>query len=92
MRKPTHSEVNILAIAGAVGLFVGIQWAGDDIRPRGASVDGPVRSELLARGNVYYRNCDAARSAGVAPLRRGDAGYRPPLDRDDDGIACEPYR
>lgn len=38
---------------------------------------------------VYYRNCAEARAAGVAPLRRGDPGYAPHLDRDNDGIACE---
>ncbi|MBF6453061.1 excalibur calcium-binding domain-containing protein [Nocardia cyriacigeorgica] len=38
---------------------------------------------------VYYKNCDAARDAGVAPLHRGDPGYAPHLDRDNDGIACE---
>ncbi|WP_406207683.1 excalibur calcium-binding domain-containing protein [Kitasatospora sp. NBC_01560] len=37
----------------------------------------------------YYANCTAARSAGAAPLHRGDAGYRPALDRDGDGVACE---
>lgn len=37
----------------------------------------------------YYRNCAAARAAGAAPLHRGDLGYRPGLDRDSDGIACE---
>ena len=41
---------------------------------------------------AYYPNCTAARRAGAAPLYRGDPGYRPPLDRDQDGIACEPYR
>lgn len=41
---------------------------------------------------AYYPNCDAARAAGVAPLRRGQPGYRPGLDRDGDGIACEPRR
>jgi hypothetical protein len=40
-------------------------------------------------GSVYYKNCDAARAAGAAPLHRGDPGYRPGLDRDDDGVACE---
>ncbi len=39
--------------------------------------------------SVYYPNCAAARAAGVAPLHRGDPGYRPGLDRDGDGIACE---
>jgi hypothetical protein len=41
---------------------------------------------------VHYRNCDAARRAGAAPIRTGEPGYRPELDRDNDGIACEPYR
>lgn len=39
--------------------------------------------------NVYYANCDAARAAGHAPLYRGQLGYRPALDRDGDGVACE---
>ena len=41
---------------------------------------------------AYYRNCDEARAAGVAPLRYGEPGYRVNLDRDGDGVACEPYR
>lgn len=40
---------------------------------------------------TWYRNCAQARAAGVAPLHRDEAGYRPALDADDDGIACEPY-
>ncbi|MFD7018304.1 excalibur calcium-binding domain-containing protein [Streptomyces sp. NPDC059161] len=39
--------------------------------------------------SVYYKNCAAARAAGVAPLHRGDPGYDSHLDRDGDGIACE---
>lgn len=39
--------------------------------------------------DVYYPNCAAARAAGAAPLYRGQPGYRPQLDRDGDGIACE---
>ena len=42
--------------------------------------------------SVYYRNCDAARAAGAAPIYRGQPGYREGLDGDSDGIACEPYR
>lgn len=38
---------------------------------------------------VYYANCSAAKAAGAAPLYRGNPGYRPALDRDGDGIACE---
>jgi hypothetical protein len=36
-----------------------------------------------------YANCAAARAAGAAPVRRGDPGYGPHLDRDGDGVGCE---
>jgi len=40
-----------------------------------------------------FRNCNAARAAGAAPVYRGGPGYGPHLDRDSDGIGCEPiYR
>jgi len=39
-----------------------------------------------------FPNCAAARAAGAAPIRVGEPGYGPHLDRDGDGIACEPYR
>lgn len=40
-------------------------------------------------GGTYYRNCSEVRAASKAPLRRGEPGYAPHLDRDGDGIACE---
>lgn len=51
-----------------------------------ASSSGPVTSGGDA---VTYDNCTAARAAGAAPLRRGEPGYRPGLDGDGDGTACE---
>ncbi|SEE11936.1 excalibur calcium-binding domain-containing protein [Ruania alba] len=42
-----------------------------------------------APSSVYYRNCDAARAAGAAPVRVGDPGYGTHLDRDRDGVGCE---
>lgn len=41
--------------------------------------------------SVYYNSCREAREAGAAPLSRGEPGYRPGLDADGDGEACEPY-
>lgn len=38
-----------------------------------------------------YINCDEARSSDDAPLYRGDPGYGDHLDRDGDGVACEPW-
>lgn len=40
-------------------------------------------------GSAYYKNCSAARAAGVTPLYAGDPGYSSKLDRDGDGVACE---
>ncbi|MFE1366958.1 excalibur calcium-binding domain-containing protein [Streptomyces anulatus] len=40
---------------------------------------------------AYYENCDAARAAGAAPVEEGDPGYAPHLDRDGDGVGCEPW-
>jgi hypothetical protein len=39
--------------------------------------------------DVYYPNCAAARQTGAAPIHRRQPGYRPGLDGDGDGIACE---
>jgi hypothetical protein len=49
------------------------------------STAAPTRSNPA----VYYRSCEAAQAAGVAPLRTGDPGYRIGLDPDGDGVACE---
>jgi hypothetical protein len=49
----------------------------------------PTTAPPATTAGVYYANCTAARAAGAAPIYRGDPGYRPALDRDDDGIACE---
>ncbi|WP_328738311.1 excalibur calcium-binding domain-containing protein [Streptomyces erythrochromogenes] len=32
-----------------------------------------------------------AGAAGAVPLERGGNGYRDALDRDGDGVACDPY-
>jgi len=39
--------------------------------------------------SVSYPNCAAVKAAGKSPLLRGQPGYRPGLDRDGDGRACE---
>lgn len=44
---------------------------------------------VVGGAGTYYQNCDAARAAGKAPVRRGDPGYDSHLDRDGDGVACE---
>jgi len=51
-----------------------------------------VLSLLSAESLSAPRNCSEARARGLAPARRGQPGYAPWLDADNDGIACEPYR
>ena len=54
---------------------------------------GAARSTPAARrASGAFVNCAAARAAGAAPVYRGQPGYGPHLDRDNDGIGCEPYR
>jgi Excalibur calcium-binding domain len=67
----------------------GIAEAQSSRRPQ--SAEQPTRAPELMRGGAF-RNCDAARAAGAAPVRRGEPGYGPHLDRDGDGVGCEPYR
>jgi hypothetical protein len=49
----------------------------------------PVTPAASAPSSVYYANCTEAKAAGAAPLYAGQPGYRKPLDRDGDGVACE---
>jgi hypothetical protein len=57
----------------------------------GAARNGSTVSRTLGARSTGgpFRNCTEARAAGAAPVRRGDPGYGPHLDRDNDGIGCE---
>ena len=37
-----------------------------------------------------FKNCKEAKAAGATPIRAGEPGYGPHLDKDGDGVACEP--
>lgn len=58
----------------------GTERSGPAIAKPAAPVGGAATS---------YRNCDAVRAAGRAPIRTGDPGYSRNLDRDGDGVGCE---
>ena len=40
--------------------------------------------------SVYYKNCDEAHADGRYSIPSSDPAYRPDLDLDGDGLACEP--
>jgi hypothetical protein len=57
---------------------------------RYATANGsPAMSKI--QNSAYYPNCAAVRAAGAAPIYLGQPAYRPQLDADRDGIACEQY-
>lgn len=45
-----------------------------------------------AASGPHFKNCKEARAAGYSHMRRGQPGYAPHLDRDNDGIACDKHR
>ncbi|MEA3009821.1 MAG: hypothetical protein QOJ91_1513 [Sphingomonadales bacterium] len=59
-------------------------------RPPAATIVSAVRP--AGRAWVYFPGCNEVRAAGLAPLYRGEPGYRVEMDGDRDGIACEPHR
>jgi len=51
----------------------------------------PIDEDEPSEDDVYYENCSEARADGAESIRKGEPGYREELDRDGDGIACEPW-
>ncbi|WP_082043770.1 excalibur calcium-binding domain-containing protein [Mobilicoccus massiliensis] len=60
-----------------------------DSRDAWADYSDEAQDPPVDEPGASYGNCSEARAAGVTPLHRGDPGYAPHLDRDDDGVACE---
>jgi hypothetical protein len=54
-----------------------------------AASTSQVLSAVSSNSRREFANCSQARAAGAAPVRRGDPGYGPHLDRDGDGVGCE---
>lgn len=85
LRRFAERVAAVLAIAAFVyaGLYL--------VSHFNEAMDLAAQSRSVGK-SVYYPSCAAARAAGAAPITIGHPGYRPELDADNDGIACEPYR
>lgn len=92
-RRSQSGVMGVMAAAALVGAGAGAVVAndGDLAAVREWAADAGIVRKSIPQPGAYYRNCDAARAAGVAPIYRGEPGYRTPLDADGDNIACEPY-
>lgn len=75
------------AAAAAVAQREAAVAAAPAARPPASS--GAAGSDAAGVVTGAFQNCDAARAAGAAPVLRGEPGYGPHLDRDDDGVGCE---
>src|SRR5690242_9873227 len=77
-RAARTSAAELLGAALLIGLSIGAVLAA-------AANTGPryVR-QFAPPAGAYYPGCNAARAAGVAPLYRGEPGYRPEMDGDGD--------
>jgi hypothetical protein len=78
---------DILIPAVMLGGIAGYGWS---MLP--PAVFQPPDERARIEQSVYYSGCNEVRAAGKAPLYAGQPGYRPEMDGDSDGIACEPYR
>ena len=56
------------------------------------STSSRVAPPGASQGSGMFANCAEARAADAAPVKRGEPGYGPHLDRDGDGVGCEPRR
>ena len=57
--------------------------------PEPAPAPPPAPAPQPEPAPVFYKNCDAVRAAGAAPIYEGQPGYSRKLDRDGDGVGCE---
>jgi hypothetical protein len=55
--------------------------------PRGNNVPPPETNDK--KPAKIYTNCDQVRAEGKLTLHRGQPGYAPYLDPDNNGIACD---
>ena len=65
-------------------------WLGGSDSGEGSESESQKKSESAPEPQKeFYANCKEAKAAGAAPMYKGDPGYRPELDRDGDGSACD---
>ena len=77
LSAPRHNDRARLRTALAISaLFLGVEFGGAAL----ASADPP------------YQHCNQARADGRSSIPFTDPAYRPELDLDGDGLACEPSK
>ena len=80
LRRFYRSAIVVAPLAAIGGLVLG--WA---------SMSIPWPLVPTVKHLAAFPNCDAVRWLGLAPARKGEPSYWSRHDRDQDGIACEPW-
>lgn len=90
MKQTLYKKAELYAIGAKKGM-----WSFENCQNNIKQTTSNKSFELDALGHyqtsTFYANCASAVAAGVAPIYRNTPGYREGLDRDLDGIACEPF-
>lgn len=83
MTRAWDRAIVIVTVLLVLAVFVAIAACG----PEEPATPAPTADPHQQRedNGMYYRSCGDA----PGPLYAGDPGYRPALDRDGDGVACD---
>ncbi|HFU4360980.1 TPA: excalibur calcium-binding domain-containing protein [Streptococcus suis] len=87
---PSHNwtQEGVKFYATSLGQQIKTQYAKPVAPPVVQIPQAPAKTEPTA---PYYPNCSAV-PENLKPILSGQTGYGPHLDRDGDGLACEPTR
>lgn len=84
------TQLRTIGGAGALMLLGAALGSGTFLMLDAINPDGKRGDEFSLR-DIHYQTCREALQDGRASMRRGEPGYRPELDADNDGVACEPF-
>ena len=91
-RQSQQPRNSLLDIVGLFVIVIAVVWfATPTLHRWWNNVQRTPEQIAKVEQSIYYHGCNDARAAGVAPIHRGEPGYRPEMDGDNDGVACEPY-
>ena len=76
---------------GAISAYEGGHLTTSFEMGRQLAVKSGLARQRVPQVGDHWSGCNDARAAGVTPLRFGEPGFRPEMDGDGDGLACEPY-
>lgn len=86
-----REALSVFAVAGLIAYVV--LGGGPNAPGPSAASASPMAllPEHLKPVDHHFQNCGQARAAGMTNIPMWHPSYRAAMDRDGDGLACEPY-